>query len=262
MKLTELVERSEWLSPLPEEFLTDYALGNYSDARIIQVMWKYLGRATNIRRAWARIWHHMPETMTADEPLDMLELSTAHGAMMEVWRSQGHRCVGTDFNWVGVTADGHSRPAERPWQANLLKRLRSVSHDNPVAEEVPGWVYQPIIESLGLDVRLHDGGIMPYPFEDKSFDVVCCYQAIEAYAPPEHWHDVAHEFCRIARRSVVIGFNPEPASRLTDTDYIAACNEAWLGFQKFAHGNMRTSYFEIGTTRRRSHPTVCKISVF
>ena len=260
MKALETSERIKWAPALPEKFETDYRLGEYDDERIGQVMWKYLVRRDNAMRAWVRINHHLPETLIGDDPLDILECSTAHGAMLEIWRDYGHRVVGTDFAW---TVEGRERVrgkgVKKPWHAKLLKTLRSEKHGQQMANEVPGWPYQPIIESLGLDVRLFDGAQRPYPFEDKSFDIVCCYQAIEAYTGPEQWLDTVAEFCRIARKTVVIGFNPLPVERANDPDQVEAARVAWLAMQSFnAHG-FCTSFFEVGATRRGMHPTVCKL---
>lgn len=261
MTPTEMNARTQWLPPLPEQFSAGYALGNYPPARVKKVMWKYLTRSQNCLRAWARINHHLPETLNRHDTLDILELSTAHGAMLEIWRDQGHRVTGTDFAWVKVGGTGGVySTVRRPWQRQLLTRLTAVPHQNPTAPEVHGWVYQPIIESLGLNVRLHDGGVLPYPFEDNSFDVVCCYQAIEAYGSPTRWLDFIRDMCRIARKTVVIGFNPAPNALENNQTYQDACTAAFLEMQRLDHAGFRATHFEIGQTKRGIHPTVCKFA--
>jgi hypothetical protein len=256
----ELNARLEWTQPMPPEFAEPYKLGEYEEGRITQTMWKYLGREQNSQRAWARINHHLPETLLPGEPLDILEFSTAHGAMLEIWQSYGHRCVGTDFAW---TVEGRepvkNKGVRKPWHGKLLEELRGKTHGRPVAEEIPGWPYQTIIESLGLDVRLFDGGAHPYPFEDDSFDVVCCFQAIEAYTQPDRWLDTVSEFCRIARKTVVVGFNPLPVETVDDPETLDAARAAWIEMQRWDRQGFRTSFFEIGQTRRGVHPTVLKL---
>lgn len=260
MRVFELSERSQWSPEMPAEFRTPYQLGGYSEDQITNVMWKYLVREVNCERAWARINHHFPETLMADKPMDILELSTAHGAMLEIWQSFGHRCVGTDFNW---TAQGREKVKikgkKRPWHDKLLNELTANETKALKGDVIEGWPYQPIIESLGLDVRLFDGAIKPYPFEDNSFDVVCCFQAIEAYTTPDGWMDTIREFCRISRQSVVVGFNPLPVESAEAEPLLTAAKQAWLEMQRFNECGFKTSFFEIGQTRRGIHPTVCKL---
>ncbi|MEM7471810.1 MAG: class I SAM-dependent methyltransferase [Pseudomonadota bacterium] len=260
MRVFELAERAAWTPAIPAEFVDPYRLGEYSENRITQTMWKYLVREQNCQRAWARINHHMPETLMPGAPLDILEFSTAHGAMLEIWQHYGHRCVGTDYAW---TVQGQEtvkgKGVRKPWHETLIKELRGKPHGRKTHAEVPGWPYQTITESLGLDVRLFDGGLRRYPFEDDSFDLVCCFQAIEAYTGPEGWLDTIREFCRIARKTVVVGFNPLPVETAENQDMRAAAREAWLALQSFDELGFRTTFFEIGQTRRGIHPTVCKL---
>lgn len=259
MRHFELAERREWVPSLPEEFNSPYHLGQYAEARLTQIMWKYLVRQTNCERAWARINHHMPETLQSPKPLDILELSTAHGAMLEIWRNQGHSCVGTDYPWTDEAGVTKANSVNRPWQRNLLDQLSFRSHENEVGELISGWPYQPVIESLGLDVRLFDGGILPYPFPDKSFDVVCCYQALDAYAHPSRWIDIVKEMCRISRKTVMLGFNPAPGDKQTDEVFQAAARQAWLELRNFSDCGFNTVFFELGQTNSGTHPTACKL---
>ncbi|MCY4337116.1 MAG: hypothetical protein OXC60_20910 [Litoreibacter sp.] len=169
MRAYELSERAAWAPAIPAEFVDPYRLGEYPEERITQTMWKYLVREQNCRRAWARINHHMPETLMPGAPLDILEFSTAHGAMLEIWRHYGHNCVGTDYAWTAAGEQkAKNKGYRKPWHKILVDDLRSQTHGRAVADEVIGWPYQTIIESLGLDVRLFDGGLRRYPFEDKS----------------------------------------------------------------------------------------------
>lgn len=249
-------ERLEWLPPQPFDFGKPYRLADYSDDRIQQIMFKYLQREMNLLRAWVRISHHMPETVSGGEKLSCLEFGTAHGAMLEIWRHFGHRVVGTDWPWRA----GNEVPAvpSRPWHHAVVEGVRAVGHDHSRADPVEGWAYQPIIESLGLDVRHIDGRSWPYPFEDKSFDVVCAYQAIDAFGSPEEWSEIVAEFCRIARKIVVVGYNPLPKTEARKPERQEAAREAWLRLQNFSAHGMRTVFTEFGTTRRGLHPVAMK----
>ncbi|WP_417271399.1 class I SAM-dependent methyltransferase [Celeribacter sp.] len=254
MKQFKVDELMEWTPPMPDRYREGYLLGAYPEDRLRKVMWKYLLREPNMRRAWVRINAHLPETLVNSERLSILEFSTAHGAMLEVWRDHGHHVRGTDFNW----AKGQEPlPLDRPWKARAIEDLREITSPSPPRAEIDGWAYQPLIESQGLEVDMVDGREWPYPYEDKSFDVVCCYQAIEAYAHPSKWIEIAREFCRIARKTVVIGFNPPAVSKFEE-DFDAA-RAAWLDFQRFDEMGFRVDFFEVGNTRRGVHPTACKL---
>ncbi|WP_127049485.1 hypothetical protein [Pseudorhodobacter sp. E13] len=253
MRRNEQQERQAWTPDVPKEFPAHYALGGYSDHQISRIALKYLARTENIKRAWARIHHHFPETLSGAAPLDILELSTAHGAMLEVWRHFGHRVRGTDF---GGWSKDYNKNAKRP---KFLDKLTAKSHDNPRGDKNLGWIYQPIIESLGLEVDLFDAGCLPYPYPDKSFDVLCCYQAIEAYAAPEHWGTIADEFCRIARQSIVIGFNPPAIKLREDEAHMAIVREATEALRSFNRNGFKCVFMEFGETRAGFHPTAVKL---
>lgn len=255
MNRHQAADRQDWVLPPPLDFSVPYSLGDYPETRVRRIMFKYLERRTNLARAWTRICHHFPETIHST-PLTCLEFGTAHGAMLEIWRALGHGVVGTDFPWrAGKEA---VLTPSRPWHRQVLAECMAKGHGQPQADPVEGWAYQPIIESLGLDVRMIDGRGWPYPFEDKSFDVVCAYQAVDAFAPPEKWPEVVAEFCRIARRAVVVGYNPLPIRQAETDDRQTAAKDAWLKLQAFdAHG-MRTVFTEFGTTRRGLHPVAMK----
>lgn len=258
MRPFELSQRLTWAAPLPDQFKTPYALGNYDRDRVSDIMWKYLVRQVNCQRAWVRLNHHMPEALVGG-PLDVLELSTAHGATLEILRSFGHRVVGNDYPWVVEGADRRHKGERRSWHRTILDDVTAVTHDNPVADPVEGWPYQPIIESLGLDVRLFDGGAPPYPFDDDSVDHVVSYQAIEAYGGPDRWLDFIREMCRIARKAVVVGFNPLPIQKYDGGGTVEDARAAWLALQRFDERGFRPVHFEIGQTRRGIHPTCVKL---
>jgi hypothetical protein len=253
MRRNEQEERQLWCPPVPAAFPAQYEFGGYPEQQVIRIARKYLLRKENIRRAWARIHHHFPETLTPGKPLDILEFSTAHGAMLEVWRHFGHHVRGTDF---GGWPDNYNKRAERP---KFLTPAFEVTHTNPRAAQNLGWIYQPIIEGLGLAVDVFDAGTLPYAYADKSFDVICCYQAIEAYATPEHWGDVVDEFCRIARQSIVIGFNPPPLKLRDDAAHMASARAATEALRSFDRHGFKCVFMEFGETNAGFHPTAVKL---
>ncbi len=253
MRRNEQEERQLWCPPVPSEFPAQYDFGGYSEKQVIRIARKYLLRKENLRRAWARVNHHFPETLTASKPLDILEFSTAHGAMLEVWRHFGHRVRGTDFaGWP----DNYNSNAKRP---GFIDAAFAKTHENPRAAKNLGWIYQPIIESLGLEVDLFDAGALPYAYDNKSFDVICCYQAIEAYATPENWGLVVDEFCRIARQSIVIGFNPPPLKLREDPEHMAAARAATEALRSYDRNGFKCVFMEFGETRAGFHPTAIKL---
>ncbi|SOB94848.1 class I SAM-dependent methyltransferase [Rhodobacter maris] len=205
-----------------EAFATPYALSPEALARVSQmVQRKYVMRFKNIRRSWAHLLEHMPELMvTGGPPRDVLEMSSAHGATLEVLRHFGHRAVGNDYaNFLG-------------WQDGVDSRFRTVNGEDLRGHEsdpplnacdgmITDWPYQPFIESQGLDVRLFDAGHLPYPFEDKSFDTVLCFDAIEHYCHPKDWMAIIDEFTRLARQSVLLIINPVQAHLLEEESYMA-----------------------------------------
>jgi hypothetical protein len=253
MRHVELQERQLWCPPLPAALHGHYALGGYKPALIRRIAHKYLNRGENLKRAWARVHHHFPETTTGGTVLDILEFSTAHGAMLEVWRHLGHRVQGTDFG--GWPDDYGRRNKIAPFFADLFLADHAVAR----ADTHPGWPYQPIIESLGLQVDLFDGGQLPYGYASKSFDVVCCYQAIEAYGPPATWDAIVAEFCRIARQAIVIGFNPPAIKLRKDDAHQAEVHAATERLRQWNATGFRCSFLEFGQTRAGLHPTAIKL---
>lgn len=259
MRNTHISHRRNWILPIPEGFSSAYELGNYSEGQIRNVMWKYLVRRQNIARAWTRINQHLPETLNSDESLEILEFSTAHGAMLEIWRSFGHRVVGTDFAWTTEDKKVQKRGVKKEWHTDALRDVSAKKHNNLIEKRIEGWPYQPIIESLDLDVRLFDAGSLPYPFEDNSFDVICCYQAIEAYAPPEHWLRVVHELCRVSRKTVLIGYNPLASEDEMEPEQWASARAALLELANYNHNGYQCIYNELDQTPQGARPFVCKI---
>ncbi|MFN6978154.1 MAG: hypothetical protein ACK4OP_08530, partial [Gemmobacter sp.] len=151
--------------PPPEDLAAAYDLTPEQLAEIERtVQRKYVVHFKNIRRSWALLLQHMPELMADGcEPQTVLEMSTAHGATLEVLRRKGHRAIGNDF----AAFFGKDSPADtrlRDAGAVDLTGLADKDGLNPAEGPITRWPYQPIIESLDLDVRLFDAGNPPYPF--------------------------------------------------------------------------------------------------
>jgi hypothetical protein len=69
------------------------------------------------------------------------------------------------------------------------------------------WPYKILLESQKLDFKGHDLNIIPYPFEDNSFDIVNSWGAIEFYGRPKYWKVFILEMLRISKEYVNIAFN-------------------------------------------------------
>ncbi|HMO08754.1 MAG TPA: class I SAM-dependent methyltransferase [Paracoccaceae bacterium] len=220
----------------PEEFARPYAIDPDDLAQIgRRLQRKYVVRFKNIRRSWAILLQHMPELMSPAAPRRaVLEMSTAHGATLEILRHKGHRVRGNDFpNFLG--------------QGDLDDtRYRAVNeYDLPANGSVEGkvetavWPYEPIIASLNLQVDLFDGGALPYPYDDLSFDCVICLDALEHYCHPADWMAVIDEFGRLARESVLVITNPVQAHNLERRDYMEAFDDFQRQMRSYDRGGMR-----------------------
>lgn len=252
MKRVTANQKFSWLPAPPVDMNEPYYLGNYDFSRIsTAIAPKYLNRKINLKRAWSRICTHFPETTNTDEKYKILEFSTAHGAMLEIWQALGHTAEGTDYCFP-PEYNTRYKPINGP--GNLF----DTEHTNPVEPKIEGWIYQPVIESIGGTVHLFDAGQLPYAFEDNAFDFVCCYQAIEAYAKPADWGEIVAEFCRIAKRAVVIGFNPPPIRSELDEGWDAT-KEAWEKLRTYDENGFRNQFFEIEESGRAFHPSACKL---
>ena len=252
MRRTTAHQKYAWFPSPPISISRPYALGNYEVSQVNRVIArKYLNRKDNLKRAWSRICSHLPETTNTDESLKILEFSTAHGAMLEIWQALGHFAEGTDF-CVPKKYRKKYNPLDKE------QKLFDASHKNKIGDTIEGWIYQPIIESIGGKVHLFDAGKVPYDFDDNSFDHICCYQAIEAYAKPADWGTIVAEFCRIARRSVVIGFNPPAARADADADW-EDTKKAWERLRTYNENGFRNVFFELEETNRGYHPSACKL---
>ena len=215
----------------PEALMSDYPLDAEGLERSAKMQQKYAKRSRNIERCWNRIQLYMPELLTS-APQDVLELSTAHGAMLEILRHYGHNVMGTDYANMAWSKDGNAMSQFRKLNDDGFERQID-DHGNPIDPEKPDWPYRHVVESIDLPMTVFDAGKAPYPFEDKSYDMVMCFQAIEHYCRPEDWMTLVDEFCRISRKSVFVMLNRLIPEFRAKPDYNAAFNDFRRGMRNF-----------------------------
>lgn len=240
----------------PEEFTEPYDLTPEGlDLVSKTVQRKYVVRFKNIRRSWAILLQHMPELLIeGGRARDVLEMSTAHGATLEILRHFGHRVVGNDFaNFLGKKPEADSR--YRGVNEVDLTRLKDDHHLNRGDGTIERWPYQPITESLGLDVRLFDAGHVPYPFERKSFDTVLCFDALEHYCHPKDWLTIIAEFTRLARQSVLLITNPVQGHLVGDAEYMGHFHAFQTAMRRYDHDGFQCIHAGIN----RNQLTVYKL---
>ncbi|MCJ8335406.1 MAG: class I SAM-dependent methyltransferase [Epibacterium sp.] len=206
----------------PEKFSEPYDLTPEGLELISKsVQRKYVVRFKNIRRSWSILLQYMPELLVeGTAPRDVLEMSTAHGATLEILSHYRHRVLGNDFaNFLSRKSGADTRyRGVNELDLTQVKDDHSLNQGDGTIER---WPYQPIIESLGLDVRLFDAGHVPYPLDRKSFDTVMCIDALEHYCHPKDWMTIIDEFTQLARQSVLVITNPVQGHMVDDADYMA-----------------------------------------
>lgn len=214
---------------MPAEFLTDYPVDDLDSQLSRTLQKKYRTRSKNTRRCWNRVQLFLPELMHHDmAPQRVLEMSTAHGAMLEILRHFGHDVLGNDYvNMVSVTED-NQRAVFRSLNADDFHRDLD-DYGLPIpkqGQQVADWPYRRIIESINIPMALFDAGQTPYPLKDKDFDVLLCMQAIEHYCHPKDWMRVVDEFTRITRKTIVLMLNPLMNLIGQPDDYVDAYHQA------------------------------------
>ena len=162
----------------PSALLSDYPLDTAGRERSVMMQQKFTDRRFNVERCWNQVQQYMPELLTS-APQDVLEISTGHGAMLEILRHYGHNVMGTDY-------------ATETWSPETD------------GVEKPDWPYRHVVESIDLPMTVFDNSDGQYPIETKSFDTTLCFQALEHNGHPDDWMSVMDEFCRISRRSVFV----------------------------------------------------------
>ncbi len=213
----------------PAALMTPYPLSPEGKERSAKLQQKYVDRARNIERCWNRIQLYLPELLITKDPHRVLEMSTAHGAMLEILRHYGHDVVGNDFaNMVS------RRAGQEMSQFRALNDETFTRTEDDIGLPIEGateidWPYRLIVESIALPMKIFDAGHVPYPFEDKQFDVIICSQAIEHYCHPTDWLPIVDEFCRLSRKTVFVLLNRLIPEFRAKEDYNAA-------FTAFRHG--------------------------
>jgi hypothetical protein len=100
------------------------------------------------------------------KPKEVIDFSTGNGTFLEVMRYLGHTIQGTDS---------------------------------------PSCKYTPFTDSQDVPVSYFNASCPPYPFPDKSFDLVNCTHAMNFYKCD--WNLVLDEFFRISRETVFVIVN-------------------------------------------------------
>ncbi|CUH80097.1 class I SAM-dependent methyltransferase [Tropicibacter naphthalenivorans] len=197
----------------PQSFADPYDIAQSDMDKLEHVQKKYLLRFKNIRRSWVRLLRFAPETMNGHNRFKCLEMSTAHGATLEILHHFGHEVTGTDYTNEGLRAANGKRSIDRDLGETIID----------AQTDTRDWPYKPIIDSIGARVDLFDAGIVPYPYEDAAFDYLFCFDALEHYCHPKDWMQLIEEFTRITKRAIVLEINPIRRERLDlEGDYYLA----------------------------------------
>jgi len=104
-------------------------------------------------------------------------------------------------------------------------------------------------------IRHATGSVLHLPFPDQSFDLVI---AVRLISHIEAWPTLVAEFCRVARRSVVIDY-PSWASLNALTPLLFMLKKSLEGntrtYTSFRHGQLRRAFrahgFEVAATRKQ-----------
>ncbi|APX89520.1 hypothetical protein BV394_07170 [Brevirhabdus pacifica] len=225
----------------PAELLTPYRLGAESLSRSALLQKKYTDRARNISRCWNRTQLFLPELLLPGAPQRVLEMSTAHGAMLEILRHYGHDVTGNDYANMMKSRGGRDSSYFRKVNDEGFARFRDDYGNrlDPEADDAPDWPYRHITNAINLPMEIFDAGVTPYPLVDKSFDVLICFQAIEHYCRPSGWAAVLDEFCRITRKTIVVVPNPLTEGLQADPDYSAEYRQVMLDLRRFDRNGFR-----------------------
>lgn len=238
--------RGDWdnlfADALPTDLKIPYQFDDEGNQRNAMIMKKYADRALNTRRAWNRLQRYMPELVREGaDPQVVFELSTAHGAMLEVARHFGHQVIGNDFANMVFSREGQDVATTRDLNDDSFNRdvddWGFEITDDPNRQD---WPYRHIIEAMEIPAKIFDAGKVPYPLDDKSVDVTLCLQSIEHYCHPDHWMDVVDEMCRISRRSIFILLNPMHARFKKVGGYEDAFEKARLDLRNYCANGFET----------------------
>ena len=154
---------------LPKELLGNW---NFSEDKItLDTPYlknhKFLIRDRTIKSNWDRLLRYFPDLFN-DEKKSFLDLSCGNGATLEILRFLGHNSFGVDY-------ESKNHCFDKPLFHSTLEMNNK-------------WPYKILLESQNLDFKGHDLNVIPYPFEDNSFDIVNSWGAIEFYGRPKYWN--------------------------------------------------------------------------
>ncbi len=221
---------------MPDELLTPYPVDWDTVETPRDIQGKYKERARNCERSWSRIQQFTPELLRTKTPKKrVFEMSTAHAGMLEVARHFGHDVLGNDYlNFVQGQAKGegavHRKANEEITDRDFDDYGRPIPKDGSPVES---WAYEHIIKSIDMPIKLFDGGMVPYPIDDKSHDIMFCMQAIEHYCHPDEWDKVLAEFCRITTETIVVLLNKLPPHLEKQPDYVEAFERAKIALRDY-----------------------------
>lgn len=168
---------------------------------------KFLNHDKFIKEHWIRTHRYLAELCSHSNPKKILDMSCGSGAQMEILKYYGHDVLGCDYT-------------------SKIPRNREPLRYQEDLTEKKSCIYEPLLKSQKLPYILHDGNQLPYPFEDNQFDVVLCWGAIQNYSHPDYWHLILEELTRIAKHTILVGFNI-PISKLPeDREYVAKYKKA------------------------------------
>jgi SAM-dependent methyltransferase len=205
--LTYMLIRSimNFYKELPKELLGDW---NFSEDKItLDTPYlknhKFLIRDRTIKSNWDRLLKHFPD-LFCDEKKSFLDFSCGNGATLEILRFLGHNSFGVDY-------ESENHCFDKPLFHSTMEMNNK-------------WPYKILLESQNLDFKGHDLNVIPYPFEDNSFDIVNSWGAIEFYGRPKYWKVFILEMLRISKEYVNISFNDISPWLKDNEEYIQEYN--------------------------------------
>ena len=164
---------------------------------------KFLIRDRTIKSNWDRLLKYFPD-LFADEKKKFLDLSCGNGATLEILRFLGHTPFGVDY-------ESKNHCFDKPLFHSKLEMNNK-------------WPYKILLESQNLNFKGHDLNVLPYPFDDNSFDIINCWGAIEFYGRPKYWKVFILEMLRISKEYVNIAFNNISSWLKDNEEYIQEYN--------------------------------------
>lgn len=136
---------------------------------------KFLNRDRTIKSNWVRLHTYASEILLNENKMKILDIGSGNGSTLEIFRYYGHDVIGMDYS--------------------------------PGLIDENTWLYEPMFKSQNLHGVIHSGSDLPYPFQDKEFDLVICWGAITFFKPVETWPSIMNEFARLSKNTILVGAN-------------------------------------------------------